>query len=274
MEKSNEKEKSEVPALESAIRILEYLSRYRNKERTLSQISKNLSINKSSCHRILKVLAQSRYVTYDEKTKEYTLGSYLIILGTRASEFNNYLTLAKPHLKWLCEQTRQTSVLLEPISNDRLMYVAKEELDQPDLPVHVSVKLGQHFPITSASFGKCFLAYTEKDKADEIIGKAKFKKFTEKTITDIEKFKESLEEVRQKGYAVSNEEHTPGVYGIAAPIFDHDGTIHMVVACMGFSSQLDEEHVAYCGEKLKIAASRIMSVIGGRVPDHYPGLKA
>lgn len=270
MDISQEKEKSEVPALESTIRILEYLSRYINKERTLSQISKNLQINKSTCHRILRVLIQSRYVSFDEMTKEYTLGPYLIVLGSRASEFNNYLTLSKPHLKWLCEQTRQTSVLLEPISNDRLMYVAKEELDQPDLPVHVSVKLGQHFPITSASFGKCFLAFTEKSKADEIIQKVKFRKFTDKTITEIEKFKESLEEVRQKGYAVSYEEHTPGVYGIAAPIFDHNGNVSMVVACMGFSSEMNEDHILFCGETLKIAASKIMEVIDGRPSVHFP----
>ena len=48
MDKPIERERSEVPALEAATRILEYLSRYKSKERSLSHISKNLSINKST----------------------------------------------------------------------------------------------------------------------------------------------------------------------------------------------------------------------------------
>jgi DNA-binding IclR family transcriptional regulator len=265
MEKNN-KEKSEVPSVEATVKILEYLSRYKNRERTLSQISKDLSINKSSCHRILKLLNNYRFVSYNEKSKQYSLGSYLIVLGSRASEFIDYLNLAKPHLKWVCEQTKQTSVLLEPVSHDRLMYVAKEELDSPNLPVRITVKLGQHFPLTSASFGKCFLAYMEEDQADEIIRKVNFKKFTDKSITDFEKFKESLKEVKEKGYAVSYEEHTPGLYGVAAPIFDVYGNVYMVIACIGLASQLDENHISFCGEKLKEASRRIMEVLGGKEP--------
>jgi IclR family transcriptional regulator, KDG regulon repressor len=267
MNKPGEKAKSDVPALESAIRILEYLSRYTSKDRSLSQISKNLSINKSTCHRILKLLHQYRYVSFDSESKQYNLGSYLLILGSRAAEFIDYLKLAKPHLKWVCEETRLTSVLLEPISNERLMYVAKEELDAPDYHVQVTVKLGQHFPLTSASFGKCYLAFSEKEEVEEIIKKASFKQFTDKSITNLDSFRASLEEVRQKGYAVSYEEHTPGVFGIAAPIFDHGGSVMMVIACIGFASDINEDTIAFCGEKLKEAASKIMAVLGGRSSD-------
>ncbi|WML37953.1 IclR family transcriptional regulator [Neobacillus sp. OS1-2] len=266
MQKQNEKEKSEVPALEASIKILEYLSRYKSKERSLSQIAKNLSINKSTCHRILKLFIHYRYVSYNEDSKQYNLGPYLLVLGTRASEFIDYLRLAKPYLKSVCEQTRLTSVLLEPLSNDRLMYVAKEELDSPDDPVQVTVKIGQHFPVTSASFGKCYLAFLEAERTREMIQKVNFKQFTDSSITDFEIFQESLNEVKQKGYAVSYEEHTPGIVGVAAPIFDHNGEIKMVIACIGFASKISEEQISFCGEMLKEASKRIMEVIGGREP--------
>lgn len=267
MQKHDKKERSEVPALEAAIKILVYLSRYNNKERSLTQISKNLSINKSTCHRILKLLKHYQFVSFDEETKQYHLGSYLIILGSRASEFIEYLKLANPYLKQVCEQTGLTSVLLEPLSDERLVYVAKEEPDIQDHPIQVTVKLGQHFPLTSASFGKCYLAYIEEERMKEIIQKIHFKQFTDKTITDFETFKENLNEVRQKGYAVSYEEHTPGVLGIAAPIFDFNGNITMVIACIGFASMISKEHIAFCGEKLKETAKKITEAIGGKEPD-------
>lgn len=266
MEKKNEKEKSEVPALEAAIKILEYLSRYNRKERSLSQISKNLSINKSTCHRILKVLNHYRYVSFDEETKQYTLGSYLIVIGSRASEFIDYLKLAKPHLKWVCEQTGLTSILLEPISHDRLMYVAKEEYELSDNPYQMTVKLGQHFPLTSASFGKCYLAFVEEDRRKEIIQKVNFKQFTDKSITDYETFTDSLNEVREKGYAVSFEEHTSGVFGVAAPIFNTYGNITMVIACIGFANGVNDDFISFCSDKLKEASRRYMEVYRGRAP--------
>ncbi|GER67422.1 IclR family transcriptional regulator [Weizmannia acidilactici] len=258
--------KSEVPALETAIKILEYLSRYTTKERTLSQISKNLDINKSTCHRILKVLHHFRYVSYDEESKQYHLGSNLIVLGARASEFINYLRLARPYLKWVNEQTRLTSVLLEPVSDNRLMYIAKEEADLPDNPFQVTVKLGQQFPLTSASFGKCYLAFTQKEKMKKIVQKVSFKQFTDQSITDVKTFVESLNEVRKKGYAVSYGEHTRDVFGVAAPIFGPHGDVTMVIACIGFASMVSEEHISFCGEKLKEASEKITEAIGGRKP--------
>lgn len=267
MEKHNQKEKAEVPALESAIKILEYLSRYKNKERSLSQISKNLSINKSTCHRILKLLNYYRFVSLDEDSKQYNLGSYLIILGSRALDLIDYLKLAKPYLKWVCDQTKLTSVLLEPVAHDRLMYVAKEEPDLPDNTVQVTVKLGQHFPLTSASFGKCYLAFIEEEKMDDIIQKVNFKQFTDKSITDLETFKKSLNEVRLNGYAVSYEEHTPGVFGVAAPIFDPYGNITMVIACVGLASGVNKDYLSFCGEKLKEASNMITEIFGGMEPD-------
>lgn len=264
METKNIKEKSDVPALEASIKILEYLSRYEHRASTLSKISKDLSLNKSTCHRILKLLQSHHFVSFDEVTKQYCLGSYLVVLGSVASEFIDYLRLARPHLKWLCEQTKQTAVLLEPISNNQLMYVAKEE---PDLPVRVTVNIGQHFPLTSASFGKCFLAFMDETKADEIIRKVGLRKFTDTTITNISQYKETLKQVRIKGYAESYAEYTPGICGAAAPIFDVNGNVNMIIACIGLETQMNQEVISFCGAKLKEAANAITSILGGRKPD-------
>ncbi|MHB8077393.1 IclR family transcriptional regulator [Desulfosporosinus fructosivorans] len=259
-----EKHRSEVPAVEAAIRILEYLSRYKNINSPLSDISKNLSINKSTCHRILKVLEDYHFVFFDNETKQYGLGSYLIVLGARASEFTSYLEVTKPVLRWLCTESKQTSVLLEPISDIKLMYVAKEEAN---LPIRVTVSVGQQFPLTSASFGKCYLAFLDESLADKLIKRIGFIKFTNKSITNVQQFKDELDNVRLKGYALSFEEHTPGVFGIAAPIFDQHKKVILVIGCVGLSHQLDSLSMNICAERVTEAASRITELLGGRIPE-------
>ncbi len=256
-------QRSEVPAVESAVRILEYLSRYKHRSSSLSDISKSLSINKSTCHRILKVLAHYHIVVCDEETKHYSLGSYLIALGTRASEFTDYLEISKPVLKWLCSETQQTCVLLEPISNNKLMYVAKEEAN---LPVRVTVNIGQQFPLTGASFGKCFLAFMEDSKAEQLIKHNGFKQFTSKSITNISQFKQEIQRIRLQGYAQSYEEHTPGVYGIAAPIFDAHCSVNMVIGCVGLSHLLGSRSIDDYGSQVVEASRKITKLLGGRIP--------
>ena len=81
----NKNVRSEVPALESTIKILEYLSRYNHRASSLADICKDVNINKSTCHRILKVLENHNYVVYNEDKKQYSLGSSLVVLGARAS---------------------------------------------------------------------------------------------------------------------------------------------------------------------------------------------
>ncbi|ABB14653.1 IclR family transcriptional regulator [Carboxydothermus hydrogenoformans] len=249
--------KSGAPAVEMAIKILTYLSRYRNKNRTLAEIARDLNINKSSCHRILKVLLDYRLVSYDKNTRQFSLGSFLIVLGSRASEFNDYLKIAKQHLKELAETTKQTCVLVEPIANNRLVYIAKEE---PEAAVRITVSIGQSFPVTSASFGKCYLAFLPEKEAREIVKEVGIKQFTDKSITNVEEFFQSLEVIRKQGYAVSFEEHTPGVFGISAPVFDNSGSVRMVVSCIGLASSVNEETINFYADKVKTTAQKITAI--------------
>jgi len=261
-----EKNRSAVPAVEAAIRILEYLSLYENKSSPLSDISKNLSINKSTCHRILKVLVDHYYVFFNDETRQYSLGSFLIELGTRASEFTNYLEATKPFLKWLCTESNQTSVLLEPISDTKLMYIAKEEAN---LPIRVTIDIGRQFPLTSTSYGKCYLAFTDESESERLINKIGFKQFTSKSITNVQQFKEELATIRLKGYALSFEEYTPGVYGIAAPIFDINDKVILVIACVGLTHLCNSLSINVYAELVTNAARRITESLGGRFPEKY-----
>ena len=152
--------------------------------------------------------------------------------------------------------------MLEPVANDRLMYIAKEE---PSLPVRVTVSVGQRFPLTSASFGKCYLAFMDESKTDEIIQKSGFKSFTSKTITNIEEFKQELKNVRLKGYAESYEEHTSGVCGVAAPIFNMYGEVKLVISCVFLSNQPDADATLY-GKKVLEVSRTLTTIMGGKPP--------
>ena len=258
-----EENRYHVPVIVSTGRILQYLSNHENQKSSLSEISQALGISKSTCFRILRTLEDMNYVTYDKQSKRYSLGSYLVVLGSRAMEQLDFLTLGKKYLQAITQETGMTTAIVQRIGFDRIAYIAKVEADSA---VRLSVSVGRQFHITKVSYGKCFLAFaTEKERSD-ILAKG-LDKLTENTITDIDQYLDELNFVRKRGYATSNEEYIPGVNAVSAPVFRPDGQVLMVICCLAISSHFPVEKMHDVGRKLAETAKELTKRLDGRIPD-------
>jgi len=219
-------QKNFIPSVFSTLKVLEFLADKKNQNCTLSEISKGLSINKTTCLRILKTLQKKDFIHYDEDSKRYKLGSYLISLGSRAKEVNDYIKVAISYLPVLCEEVGETVVLAKPTDPYNMFYIATEE---PNEKIRITASTGENFPIIAGATGKAYMAYLPKERINEIIEEyildGSLPKYTENTITNPQEFIESINEVRQKGVAETHSEHTRGIYAIACPIFNSKGEV-------------------------------------------------
>jgi IclR family KDG regulon transcriptional repressor len=228
----------QVPSVALAARILKMLSRYKYRSCSLKEIAEKLEVNKTTCLRVLRTLEKEDFVKYDPDTRRYSLGPYLIPLGTRASELNDTVASAMSELQSVAAATGMTTVLVKRLKDDRLIYIGSAE--PPGEGVRIAVSVGQQFPITGAAFGRCFLAFDTEEAWQHFI-QAGLRAYTPHTVTDPDKFIEILREVRRQGYAVSHSELTPGISAIAAPIFNRAGGVELVMACLVMTSQLTPE---------------------------------
>jgi IclR family transcriptional regulator, KDG regulon repressor len=219
-----------VPAVDNAMKILNLLSRYNYKKSTLSDISNTLSISKSSCSRILKTLEKEKFVSYDNLTKRYSLGIHLMVLGSRASEHIDYLSIAKTYLKKLTKEISMTTLLIERISFDKLMVVAKEA---PENGEKINIYVGNQFNLQNVSYGNCFLAYMGDDERTSLLDKG-YREKAKYLKEDKELYIKELEEIRKKGYVVNLGEYYPGINSISVPVFNRNGEVSFVVACITF----------------------------------------
>ncbi len=229
--------KYEAPAVFQASRVLKFLSRYKYGNSTLTQISETLGLNKSTCLRILKTLEEADFVSFNSFRKTYSLGPYLVVLGSRAFEQIDYLSLSKSFLKRLVDLTCLTSVLVDRVSNDRLVYVAKEEINEAH---RINVSVGNQFKIAEISYGMWFLAYMNEKERMKYINKG-LRQVTPCTITDVKEYIHKMELAKEQGYIVSNEVYVTGITGISAPIFKNSGEVGSVIACIGFSTMRQSE---------------------------------
>ncbi len=258
-----EENRYHVPVIVNTGRILQYLSNDQNQKSSLSEISQALDISKSTCFRILRTLEDMNFVSYDKQSKRYSLGSYLVVLGSRALDQLDYLTLGKKYLQNITEETGFTTAIVQKVGFDRVTYISKVEANSA---VRLSVSIGRQFRITNVSYGKCFLAFAPEKVRADILSKG-LEKLTEHTITDIDQYLDELNLVRKRGYATSKEEYLPGVNAVSAPVFRPDGDVLMVICCLGISSNLPEDKMHEIGRKLADTAKELTKQLDGRLPD-------
>ena len=166
---SKEKKKYSVPALDHSVSILKLLSRKWFQESTVTEIANALSLSPATCYRILQVLEEHGIVRYLEDKKRYTLGPYLVVLGERAKEHLNYISVITPYLQEITEQTQMTSVLVNKVGENKLAIIAKNESSDYGLTASV----GRHFKYTDGSYGMPFLAYLTKEERESYFKRIK-----------------------------------------------------------------------------------------------------
>ncbi len=96
---------------------------------------------------------------------------------------------------------------------------------------------GQHLPAHAVSTGKALLAYQWEVRLREMISHTALTRYTERTITDPRLLLEELRRVRSAGYAISCGELEDGIDAVAAPVFDHLGTVVAAVSIGGPSER-------------------------------------
>lgn len=245
-----------VPSVALAAQALKLLSRHKYKSASLKDIARKLGASPTTCLRVLRTLEREEFVRYDDETRKYSLGPYLILLGNRATEQNDSFARANAEIKRVALQTGMTTALVQRW-DDRPIYIASADPPSDDIRFsRLGVAIGQVTPLTAGAHGRCFLAFEDESEWQRHIA-AGIQPMTPATITDPAGFIEALREVRRLGYAVSHGEFHRGATAVDAPIFGKTGQVELVISCMCISSQLDEPYQRRVVHMVHTAARRL-----------------
>ena len=180
----------------------------------LSDLCREVSLNKTTVHRLLNSLLYMGYVRQDTQTSRYSLS---FKIGDIANQFVSTIDIveeARPSLRELAAKTGETVHLVQ-IDGIHAIYIAKEESENS---VRLVSMVGKRIPLYCSGVGKALLADMSNDEIKSIWDKSDKTPLTEHTITDFSKFMQEIEETRKRGYAMDNEENELGVRCIAASI--------------------------------------------------------
>jgi DNA-binding IclR family transcriptional regulator len=227
--------------------------------RTITQLAQELDVHPTTALRLVRTLKQGRFLeSVGDGT--YRLGSTLIDLGQRAIDENDLHTVGHVPLMKLNEITNET-VHSAALDGMVITYVDKVESRHP---VRIESHIGRAVLKHCTGVGKAILSFLPDEEAEVHLSDMDFEKFTPTTITDQTAFRQELRLTRERGYAVDNEEHEPGICCVAVPIYSASGRVTRSLSVSAPSSRMPLDQLLGYLPDIKRTAKDISEALGYR----------
>ena len=251
--------KTRLSSVATALRLLNAFSED-EVEIGISALSKRLGVAKSTVHRLAVTLVAEGILEQNPDNEKYRLGITLFRLGSLVRARMNLSNEAKPFLVALRELTSET-VHLAILNHNQIMYIYNLESRQA---IRARSDIGVMKPAYCTAEGLAILAFQPPEVVNGVLAGPLVPR-TARTITDPEKLRAILQDVRERGVAVEDEETEIGMRCIAAPVRDGTGTVIAAVGVAGPVQRLSRKTINNFAPSLIRTANSISARLGHRV---------
>jgi DNA-binding IclR family transcriptional regulator len=242
-----------IQAIERAVAILNAFSA-ESPELGVTELAERLGLHKSTVHRFLVNLEAGGLVERNGRTARYRLGLRIFELGGLVLQQMNLWDEALPFLEGLVRESGETGHLAV-LDGGEAIYIEKVEARRA---LRIPSAMGRGYPAHATSLGKALLAGLPPEALRRLVAERGLAGHTPNTITDLDVLETELQRVRDRGYAVDNEEYDDGLRCIGAPIHDHTGQVVAAIGIGGPVTRVTPARLAPLAE-LVMAAARGLS---------------
>ena len=204
--------------LDRALAVIESVLKARSAA-TLTEIAGTTGLPIATVHRIVGQLEGRGLLKRALGSRKLLPGPRLVALGAQILEASIVGDRGHLVLEALAKQIEE-HCHIGIISGQDVLYVDSARSGQP---ARLHFEPGKRAPVYCTSIGKVFLASLPPTALGEFVDLIDFKPFTSRTIRTRTALLQDVDRVRERGWASSNEEFTPGVIGCAVPIHANSG---------------------------------------------------
>ena len=222
---------------EKLLNMLEILSNQSEPVR-LQDIARLCNLNSSTALRFITALQKKNYVAQDIDTGRYYCTLKVCAL---AENISSSLSMRKVALPYMRNISRVFSESCNLTIDDNMQVLYVETIKGPSKMLISTQKIGHIAPLHCTGAGKLFLSEYPAVRLEHVFRVMGLKEYTGKTITEEDKLKQELALIRERGYALDNEECEDGVRCVAAPVRDHTGSIIAVLSVSGPAVRMSNE---------------------------------
>jgi IclR family transcriptional regulator, KDG regulon repressor len=250
--------KTRLSSVANSLRLLKVFSD-EDYEIGISSLAQRLGLAKSTVHRLASTLIGADMLEQNPETGRYRLGLALLELGALVRRKMDVSNEAKPYLRTLRETTGET-VHLAILDHASVFYVTKLESKQA---IRMSSEVGARAPAHCTAEGKALLAFQPEDFVEEVIGYG-LQGRTAHTITDAKALLRDLAVIRERGYAIDDEESEVGLRSVAAPIRSQSQAVVASLSVAGPAHRVSRKALVSYAREVVGAADAISQRLGYR----------
>ena len=246
-----------------ALQVLRCLGDER-RELALSEICYRVDLPKTTVFRYLHTLCACGFVTHDPGTDLYRIGLRVWELGQLVHEPLRIRELALPAMRELRDQFNET-VNLGVLDGPEVVYF---EIIESRRSLRMQAQLGGRDPVYSTALGKAVLAFKPEAQWPLHLP-AVLAPRTARTLTSPAMLRQALQQARERGFALDDEENEEGARCIAAPVFNHQGQVTAAVSLSAPISRMSDRLLT----RAAAAVIQTAAAISERLVHHYSAVQ-
>ncbi len=250
-----------IGALDRGINLLITLAK--EGQLSLTDLALSVGMPPSTAHRMLGTLEKHGFVELDIETQQWAIGVEVFRVGSAYLSRTNLVESARATMRNLSEETGETANLAIADQGD-VVFISQIESHNP---IRAFFRPGTRGYMHASGIGKALLAHVSRADVEKILHKKGCPEFTAKTITSPGALFADLDEIKQRGWALDDEERYSGMRCVAAPIYNSFSEAIAGVSVSGPTVRFPDNLIAEIGPRVKRAAQQITVSIGGKAPD-------
>lgn len=213
---------------------------------TLAELVLATELDQSTTHRLLKSLEECGYVTRHPVSKRFSPSPKLLHPLPLLHPLEQLRREVSGLLAETSARLRMTVVLVLFVGGERLVI---EVAQQPGslTPYYGAWLKG---PLHATAGGKALLLSLPAEQRLAMVGPGPYAAITPNSLTTWQALQDDLTLAAERGYAVSREEHRPGVTNISTLLQRWNGDSPGCLTVTARSQDMDEEAISTVGEEM------------------------
>jgi IclR family KDG regulon transcriptional repressor len=246
-----------VQSIGRAFAILEEVARNRDGI-ALADLSKRVGLHNSTTFHLVKTMVSLGYIRQIKESKRYRIGRPLFALAASALDEMEMVSMATPVLDDLSRETGESSHFASRMS-DAVVVMARTP--GPGA-FQLTDRVGVVRPAYCTALGKVILAALRPDQLDRYLDRIELKALTSKTITNPQRLRRELQDVRRTGIAFDDGEFNNEVRCAAMPVYDFSGQVVGAIGISGPVWRLSIQALQSKARDLSEAAKQLSEAFG------------
>ncbi|WP_454812775.1 IclR family transcriptional regulator [Paenarthrobacter nitroguajacolicus] len=240
-----------------ATSLLRELGRNRNGV-TVTALAQAVGMTRPTAFRLLLSLEQTGFV--DRTDSRYKLGWRMAMLGRLADPYVGVISQTQPILDESALKLNETVGFAVVRGGVKTAYDVIAEASGSRVLNSSQLYVGRDYPLHATAAGQVLLAQCDDQEIASFLPEV-LESYTPNTIVRRDALIEEVHRVRDRGYAVLDNEYETGLFAVACPVQEFDGKLIGIVIVQGPTERLKSDSLSGTIDLLKEAADQIASVL-------------